>query len=228
MGAQNIHPHPPPLKHAFWPKMGGAGKGVYNFSLDVRKRVVAEPWEFPKTGLWKRLSAKTKGPRNQGARLWAISASPVPPRLCMQQSQRLGRPKWQPLHGHWKMDKNKSEVPPANQTKERAKTEKFMNFTHFCELWCFSLGKQARFTLNFCSGMPLRKVHELPFFWFGLPGPLLKIGASQMTTIRKNSKFHCHGISQEKERFWTIFRKCPPSPTPSKTQILLILSFRRL
>ena len=48
-----------------------------------------------------------------------------------------------------------------------------MNFAHFCEFWCFSLGKQARFTLNFCSGMPLQKVHELAFLWFGLPGPLL-------------------------------------------------------
>ena len=38
----------------------------------------------------------------------------------------------------------------------------------------FSLGKQARFTLNFCSRMPLRKVHELAFLWFGLPGRLLK------------------------------------------------------
>ena len=43
-----------------------------------------------------------------------------------------------------------------------------MNFAHFCEFWCFSLGKQARFTLNFCSGMPLGKVHELTFslVWF--------------------------------------------------------------
>ena len=48
-----------------------------------------------------------------------------------------------------------------------------MNFAHFCEFWCFSLGKRARFTLNFCSGMPLRKVHELTFLWFGLPAPLL-------------------------------------------------------
>ena len=52
-----------------------------------------------------------------------------------------------------------------------------MNFAHFCvnSGVFFSLGKQARFTLNFCSGMPLRKVHELTFFWFGLPGPLLTI-----------------------------------------------------
>ena len=47
-----------------------------------------------------------------------------------------------------------------------------MNLAHFYEFWCFSLGKQARFALNFCSGMPLRKVHELTFLWFGLPGPL--------------------------------------------------------
>ena len=32
----------------------------------------------------------------------------------------------------------------------------------------------------------------------------------------------------EKECLWTIFRKLSPSPTPSKTQILLVLSFRRL
>ena len=66
-----------------------------------------------------------------------------------------------------------SGVAPANQRK--GQNEKFMNFAHFCEFWCFSLGKQARFTLNFCSGMPLRKVHELTFLWFGLPGPLLTI-----------------------------------------------------
>ena len=48
-----------------------------------------------------------------------------------------------------------------------------MNFAHFCEFSCFSFGKEARFTLNFCSGMPPGKVHELAFLWFGLPGPLL-------------------------------------------------------
>ena len=35
MGRQNIHPHPPPLKNALWPEMGGGGGGgVYNFALD--------------------------------------------------------------------------------------------------------------------------------------------------------------------------------------------------
>ena len=46
--------------------------------------------------------------------------------------------------------------------------------------------------------------------------------------IRKMSRFYCHRISQEKQRLGTIFHKISASPTPSKTQILLILSFRRL
>ena len=62
-------------------------------------------------------------------------------------------------------------VAPANQTKVIPRNEKFMNFAHFCEFWCFSLGEQRRFTLNFCSGMPPGKVHELNFLWpFILPG----------------------------------------------------------
>ena len=62
---------------------------------------------------------------------------------------------------------------PGKPNQRKGQNEKFMNFAHFWEFWCFSLGKQARFTLNFCSGVPLRKVHELAFLWFGLPGPLL-------------------------------------------------------
>ena len=42
----------------------------------------------------------------------------------------------------------------------------------------------------------------------------------------KFPKFYCHGISQEKQRLGTIFCKIPPPRPPSKTQILLILSFR--
>ena len=64
---------------------------------------------------------------------------------------------------------------PGKPNQRKGQNEKFMNFAHFCEFWCFSSGKQARFTLNFCSGMPLRKVHELAFLWFGLPGWLLSI-----------------------------------------------------
>ena len=65
------------------------------------------------------------------------------------------------------------ESPRQTKPKKgpKRKVHEFRPF--FCEFWCFSLGKQARFTLNFCSGTPLRKVHELTFFWFGLPGPLL-------------------------------------------------------
>ena len=64
-----------------------------------------------------------------------------------------------------------------------------MNFADFCEFWCFSLGKQARFTLNFCSGMPPRKVHELTFFWFGLPGSLLKKGVRAGGTRGGEARF---------------------------------------
>ena len=48
------------------------------------------------------------------------------------------------------------ESPQQTKPKKRkGQNEKFMSFAHFCEFWCFSLGEQARFTLNFCSGMPL-------------------------------------------------------------------------
>ena len=72
---------------------------------------------------------------------------------------------------------------PCKPNQRKGQNEKFMNFAHFCEFWCFSLGKQARFTLNFCSGMPLRKVHELTFLWFCLPGPLLKEGSAEQVHI---------------------------------------------
>ena len=62
---------------------------------------------------------------------------------------------------------------PGKPNQRKGQNVKFMNFAHFYEFWCFSLGKQARFTLNFCSGMPPGKVHELAFLWFGSPGPLL-------------------------------------------------------
>ena len=78
--------------------------------------------------------------------------------------------------------------------------EKFMNFAHFCEFCCFSLGKRARFTLNFCSGMPLGKVHELTFLSFGLPGPLLKNEPQQ-------ERVQLKGVSQSRKcainNFWT-------------------------
>ena len=75
-----------------------------------------------------------------------------------------------------------------------------MNVAHFCEFWCFSSGKQARFTSNFCSGMPLWKVHELAFLWFGLPGPLLIDGRCSevwlVTAFEEDlqSPFHSGGI----------------------------------
>ena len=64
------------------------------------------------------------------------------------------------------------ESPRQTKPKKGLK-QKVHEFRPFLWILVFSLGKQARFTLNFCSGMPLWKVHELTFLWFGLPGPLL-------------------------------------------------------
>ena len=103
---------------------------------------------------------------------------------CLGSTERggwrgVGRKGWQRVgeglaKGWRRVGKGLAHQESPRQTKpKKGQNEKFMNFAHFCELWCFSLGKQAQFSLNFCSGMPLRKVHELAFLWFGLPGPLL-------------------------------------------------------
>ena len=60
---------------------------------------------------------------------------------------------------------------PGKPNQRKGQKQKFINF---CEFWYFSLGKQAWFALNFCSGMPPGKVHELTFLWFGLPVLLLR------------------------------------------------------
>ena len=65
---------------------------------------------------------------------------------------------------------HQNQESPQQTKPKKGPKQKFMIFAHFCEFWCFSLGKQARFTSNFCSGLPPRKVHELAFLWFGLPG----------------------------------------------------------
>ena len=67
------------------------------------------------------------------------------------------------------------ESPRQTKPKKGPKRKVHEFRTFFCEFWCFFLGKQARFTLNFCSGIPLRKLHELTFLWLGLPGPLLTV-----------------------------------------------------
>ena len=48
-------------------------------------------------------------------------------------------------------------------TKSSSKFE-----AHFCEFWCFSLGKQARFTSNFCSGFSPREKFMNFGLFFGL------------------------------------------------------------
>ena len=57
-----------------------------------------------------------------------------------------------------------AEESPRQTKPKKGPKRKFMNFAHFCEFGCFSLGKQARFTLIFCSGMPREKFMNWPFF----------------------------------------------------------------
>ena len=102
---------------------------------------------------------------------------------------------------------------PGKPNQRKGQNEKFMNFAHFCEFWCFSLGKQARFTLNFCSGMPPRKVHELAFLWFGLPGPLLIIASGKAAVILR--KFRAN--------FWKLFCNDPFPKDPSSELLSLRL-----
>ena len=56
----------------------------------------------------------------------------------------------------------------------------------------FSLGKQARFTSNSCSGMPPGKVHELAFLWFGMPGRLVTLNPTPATRYNRKQKLHCN------------------------------------
>ena len=66
---------------------------------------------------------------------------------------------------------------PSKPNQRKGQNGKFMNFALFGEFWCFSLGKQARFPLNFCSGMPLAKSSwtDLSLVWFARATPDLHL-----------------------------------------------------
>ena len=122
---------------------------------------------------------------------------------------------------------------PGKPNQKKAQNEKFINFAHFCEFWCFSLGKQARFTLNFCSGMPLREVHELTFLWFGLPGPLLSLCFHTKGIEAGNSRAprrvkQCRDITKNKVHVRKVHvcppLKYPPPPTHRGTPVAQPLS----
>ena len=72
--------------------------------------------------------------------------------------------------------------PGKTKPKKGAK-RKVPEFRPFlCEFWCVSFGKTSTIhELNLCSGMPLRKVHEPAFLWFGFarvtPDFLIKFAA---------------------------------------------------
>ena len=57
---------------------------------------------------------------------------------------------------------------PGKPNQRKGQNEKFMSFAHFCEFWCFSLGKQARFTSRtFVPECPCEKFMNWPFLvWF--------------------------------------------------------------
>ena len=63
---------------------------------------------------------------------------------------------------------------PGKPNQRKGQNEKFMNFAHFCEFWCFSLGNQARFTSNFCSECPREKFMNWPFFGLVCRGDLIQ------------------------------------------------------
>ena len=127
-------------------------------------------------------------PDNGAARLTVFCRSPA----CPGFGKTLCRKHWVDF-SFPAVSKIRSRPGKPNQRK--GQNQKFMNFAHFCECWCFSSGKQARFTLNFCSGMPLRKVHELTFLCVGLPGPLL---------IKKGNENSAQSLSDRS--FWKSLR----------------------
>ena len=69
------------------------------------------------------------------------------------------------------------ESPRQTKPKKGPKRKVHEFRAHFCVNSGVFLRKTSSIHIsNFCSGMPPRKVHELTFLWFGLPGPLLTIG----------------------------------------------------
>ena len=51
----------------------------------------------------------------------------------------------------------KSGVAPLQTKPKKGPKRKVHEFRPFCEFWCFSLGKQTRFTLNFVPECPCEK-----------------------------------------------------------------------
>ena len=67
---------------------------------------------------------------------------------------------------------------PGKPNQGKGQNEKFMNFAHFfVKILVFFLRRQARFTSRtFVPEYAPAKSSWTDLFWFGLPGPLLRIG----------------------------------------------------
>ena len=106
---------------------------------------------------------------------------------------------------------SRSQESPRQTKPKKVSKRKIHEFRPFvCEFWCFFfLGKTSTIHIsNFCSGMPLRKVHELTFLWFGLPGPLLKIHCLVLLYYPTGLSFHEKlGIKTVCAVFWGMGSK---------------------
>ena len=86
--------------------------------------------------------------------------SQTPPRL-KKSKKSLRKSLWGSVQGSWPTPQNESKTSqkqdsasqkspfffrsrPGKPNQRKGQNEKFMNFAHFREFWCFSLGKQAR------------------------------------------------------------------------------------
>ena len=106
---------------------------------------------------------------------------------------------------------------PGKPNQRKGQNKKFMNFAHYCEFWCFSLGKQARFTLNFCSGMPPGKFMNWPFFGLVCRGHSLIQGKTKGQQLKGKIVSEFFTLFHNFSHFFIIF---PPGLSPSKQRVL--------
>ena len=78
---------------------------------------------------------------------------------------------------------------PGKPNQRKGQNEKFMNFAHFCVNSGVFLRKTSTIHIELLFRNALRKVHELTFLWFGLPGPLLICSHLKKGELVKTSAF---------------------------------------
>ena len=110
------------------------------------------------------------------------------------------------VHVFMAMNADNQESPRQTKPK-KGQNEKFMNFAHFFKFWCFSLGKQARFTYwTFVPECPCEKFMNWPFFG------LVCRATPEINVWSKNWKKSSQGI----QTFGPLFRSGPGKPNQRK------------